>query len=67
MQDIAPLVQIVLVIAAVVTPIILLANFVRGDSPLSFAAMFYTAPEDAWPHGVQEEEPIHYALGAAGA
>ena len=32
MQDIAPLVHIVLVIAAVVTPVIRVrANFVRGD------------------------------------
>jgi hypothetical protein len=67
-QDIAPIVQIVLVLAAVATPAILFARIVSGDSPLSFASMFYVAErDDAWPRGVQEEEPIHYALGAAGA
>ena len=68
MQDIVPLFQIVIVIAAVVTPALLFVRYVRGDESMSMASLFYVASRDeAWPRGVQEEEPVHFAFGAAGA
>ena len=37
MQDLAPLFQIVIVIAAVVSPILLFTRILRGNAPVSFA------------------------------
>ena len=64
MQDIAPLFQIVIVIAAVVSPVILLAKLVGGADQGSLAALF-APPQDhnAWPRGVQEEDPKPWVLG----
>ena len=57
MQDLAPLFQIVIVIAAVVSPILLITRILRGNGPLTFAQLVYAPDAPAWPRGVQEEEP----------
>ena len=67
MQDLAPMFQIVIVIAAVVTPILVLARFIRGGEPASFARLFYVPDGPSWPRGVQEEEPVHYVFGGSAA
>ena len=44
------------------------ATSCAATRPCPSPPWFVTAPDDhAWPRGVQEEEPIHYAFGAAGA
>jgi hypothetical protein len=66
-QDIAPTFQMIVAIAAVVTPTVLFARWVRGDESVSIASLFYMASRDeSWPRGVQEEEPVHFVFGAAG-
>ena len=57
MQDIAPFFDIVIVIAAVVTPAIVLVRLVRGGEEGSLANLFAAPDYNAWPRGVQEEEP----------
>jgi hypothetical protein len=66
-QDLVPLFQIVIVIAAVVSPILLVARILRGDEPLSLARLLYAPDDRAWPRGVQEEEPVRFVFGASGA
>ncbi|HEY6568677.1 MAG TPA: hypothetical protein VIZ22_00215 [Candidatus Limnocylindrales bacterium] len=64
MQDIAPIVQLVLVLAAVASPVILFARLVSGGEQGSLASLF-TAPDTyTWPRGVQEEDPKPWVLGA---
>ena len=63
-QDIAPLFQIVIVIAAVVSPAVLLAKVVSGGEQGSLASLFSTPDANAWPRGVQEEDPKPWNLGA---
>jgi hypothetical protein len=62
-QDIAPLFDIVIVIAAVVTPAVLLVRLVRGGEPGSLSTLFAAPDHNAWPRGVQEEEPSPWAFG----
>ncbi|HEY4190911.1 MAG TPA: hypothetical protein VGM28_10835 [Candidatus Limnocylindrales bacterium] len=64
MQDIAPLFQMVIVLAAVVSPILLVSRLIRGSGSISLANLLYVPDDRAWPRGVQEEEPIHFVLGA---
>jgi hypothetical protein len=63
--NIAPLFDIVIVIAAVVTPSVLAARVLRGSEQGSLADLFRAPAYDAWPIGVQEEEPAAWAFGAA--
>jgi hypothetical protein len=63
--NIAPLFDIVIVIAAVVTPAVLAARVLRGGEQGSLADLFRAPVADAWPVGVQEEEPVAWAFGAA--
>jgi hypothetical protein len=62
-QDIAPLFDIVIVIAAVVTPAVVLVRLVRGGEKGSLASLFAAPDHNAWPRGVQEEEPSPWAFG----
>jgi hypothetical protein len=66
-QDLAPLFQMVIVIAAVVSPVLLFTRFLRGESPVSFAHMFYVPDLPSWPRGIQEEEPVHFVFGGSAA
>jgi hypothetical protein len=66
-QDLAPMFQIVIVIAAVVTPILVLARLIQGAEPATLARMFYVPEGPSWPRGVQEEEPIHFVFGGSAA
>jgi hypothetical protein len=61
-QDIAPFFDIVIVIAAVVTPAIVLVRLVRGGEEGSLANLFAAPDYNAWPRGVQEEEPRPWAF-----
>ena len=63
MQDIAPFFDIVIVIAAVVTPAVVLVRLVRGGETGSLATLFVAPDHNAWPRGVQEEEPSPWAFG----
>jgi hypothetical protein len=62
-QDIAPFFDIVIVIAAVVTPALVFVRLVRGGESGSLAALFVAPDHNAWPRGVQEEEPSPWAFG----
>ena len=62
MQDIAPFFNIVIVIAAVVTPAVVLVRLVRGGETGSLATLFVAPDHNAWPRGVQEEEPSPWAF-----
>ena len=64
MPDIAPLFQIVLVIAAVASPAILLSRLVSSGERGSLATLFSTPDPNAWPRGVQEEDPKPWIFGA---
>jgi hypothetical protein len=66
-QDLAPLFQIVIVIAAVVSPILLIARILRGSEPVTLAWLVYAPDDRAWPRGVQEEEPVSFVFGATAA
>ena len=65
MSEIAPLFQIVIVIAAVTTPAILLARVIAGGEKGSLASLFAAPDAAAWPRGVQEEDPTPWAIGRA--
>ena len=62
MQDIAPFFNSVIVIAAVVTPALVLARLVRGGEKGSLANLFMAPDHNAWPRGVQEAEPTPWAF-----
>ena len=64
MPDIAPLFETVLVIAAVASPAIFLARLVSGGEQGSLASLFSSPDANAWPRGVQEEDPKPWILGA---
>lgn len=64
MQDIAPLFQMIIVIAAVASPAILLARLVGGGEQGSLANLFSAPDPNPWPRGVQEEDPRPWILGA---
>ena len=53
MQDIAPFFNIVIVIAAVVTPAVVLVRLVRGGESGSLATLFVAPDHNAWPRGKQ--------------
>ena len=67
MIDTTSLFQIVLVIAAVVTPAIVLARLLGGSEEGSLASLFVYSDHDVWPRGVQEEDPKPWAFGADGS
>jgi len=67
MHDIAPLFEMVLVIAAVASPIVLFARVVGGGDQGSLASLFTSADANPWPRGVQEEDPQPWAIGTAAA
>jgi hypothetical protein len=56
--------EIVITIAAVVTPAIVLAKLVSGGEQGSLVSLFSTPDANAWPRGVQEEDPKPWVLGA---
>ena len=66
-QDLAPMFQIVIVLAAVVTPILVISRFIQGGESASLARLFYVPDGPSWPRGVQEEEPVHYLFGGSAA
>jgi len=66
-HDIAPLVQLVLVLGAVATPAVLLARVIQGDERGSLSHLFRAPDHTAWPRGVQEEEPTPWVLPAPAA
>ena len=65
MQDIAPFFNIVIVIAAVVTSAVVLVRLVQGGETGSLATLFVAPDHNAWPRGVQEEEPSPWAFSPA--
>ena len=67
MQDLAPLFQIVIVIAAVVSPILLISRFLRGNGPVTLAWLFYAPDDRAWPRGVPGGGAIHFVFGGSAA
>ena len=67
MNEIAPLFQMVLVIAAVASPVILFARLMSGGEQGSLASLFAAPDPNAWPRGVQEEDPRPWGLGATAA
>jgi hypothetical protein len=58
--DIASLVQILLAILVIAGPSLLLAVLVRGDETWSLTNLWTAPDHDAWPRGVQEEEPFRW-------
>lgn len=62
-MNIAPLFEIVIVIAAVVTPAVLVARVLAAGEQGSLADLFRAPDASPWPVGVQEEEPAPWAFG----
>jgi hypothetical protein len=56
--------QIAFVVTVVAIPAVLLVAVLRGDESGSIIS-FWSAPDpNAWPRGVQEEEPVRFIFGA---
>jgi hypothetical protein len=61
--DIATIVQIVLIILGAAVPGFLFSRLTRGDDSPSLANIFRAPDYNAWPRGVQEEEPFRWGMG----
>lgn len=64
MTDIGPILQILLAPIAVAAPLVLLVALLRGDESGSLSNLWSAPDYDAWPRGVQEEEPMRWGTGA---
>jgi hypothetical protein len=63
--EIAPILQILFAPIAVAAPLVLLVALLRGDEPGSLTNIWSAPDFDAWPRGVQEEEPMRWGIAAA--
>jgi hypothetical protein len=62
-NDVATVLQIVVVLAAFVAPIIVILTVIAGDEPVDVTDLFATAEELPWPPGVQEEDVRPWDVG----
>jgi hypothetical protein len=62
--DIPTLAEILFSIAALAVPLTLLSALLRGDGFESFANIWKAPDFNAWPRGVQEEEPFRWGTTA---
>ena len=67
MNEVGFLFQIVLVLAATVTPVIVAVRLIAGPDASAFGGMLQTPTRPSWPLGVQEEEPTPWMFGPASA
>jgi hypothetical protein len=63
--EIVPFLQILFATLGVAVPIVLLVKVLRGDGQGSIANLLAAPDYGAWPHGVQEEEPIRWGARVA--
>jgi len=56
-NDTATLIDMIAYIAVIAAPPILLSRFLAGPERASLAMLFRLPTDEAWPRGVQEEEP----------
>jgi hypothetical protein len=63
-NDLALIIQILLAPIAAAAPLVLLVMFLRGDEPSSLSNLWSAPDYEAWPRGVQEEEPMPWGTGA---
>jgi hypothetical protein len=63
-NDFARIIQMLAAPIAAAAPLVLLVMFLRGDEPSSLSNLWSAPDYDAWPRGVQEEEPMRWGTGA---
>jgi hypothetical protein len=61
--DIASFAQILIAIVAFAAPAVLLAALVPSDATGSLSDLLRAPDFNAWPRGVQEEEPFRWGTG----
>ena len=67
MNDLATILQMTLVFAAVITPLVVLIRLLAGQDDYGFEAILLPDLVLSWPKGVQEEEPRPWKIGPAAA
>jgi hypothetical protein len=65
MADIASFAQILIAIVAFAAPAVLLSALVPSDGTGSLSDLWRAPDFNAWPRGVQEEEPFRWGTTAA--
>lgn len=63
MNDVATVLQMVVVLAAFVAPIIFILTVIAGGERVDVTDLFATAEELPWPSGVQEEDVRRWDVG----
>ena len=63
MNEFTDVVQAIVILAAVTAPVVLGVRFLNGDEVPSMSALVSAPDAAAWPHGVQEEEPVSWHWG----
>ena len=65
MPDYVSIAELLFSLAALAVPYALLSALLRDDGPISLSNLWKAPDFNAWPRGVQEEEPFRWGTTAS--